>query len=250
MRSPTTGIRARSSTTPGTPRSGSTCWPRGPCGRTTNGCRRRSPPGRVHRKLSYGPLLDVFVLDMRTVKDVNDGNTYADPTRGLLGAEQREWLIRGLKHSRGPPGRSSPTICRSVWSCRTVRPRRRASPRVTRARRRAGRLEFAEVLRSAHRAGVSGIVLLTADVHYTAAHHYDPARAAVAGLHAVLGVRLRPGPRRGVRPERAGRHVRPAGGVRARSAGRRHLARAGLPALRRGVDRRADRRVHRASARP
>jgi alkaline phosphatase D len=26
---------------------------------------------------------------------------------------------------------------------------------------------------------VTGIVLLTADVHYTAAHHYDPARAAV-----------------------------------------------------------------------
>jgi alkaline phosphatase D len=30
----------------------------------------------------------------------------------------------------------------------------------------------------AHRHRVSGIVLLTADVHYTAAHHYDPARAA------------------------------------------------------------------------
>jgi alkaline phosphatase D len=26
---------------------------------------------------------------------------------------------------------------------------------------------------------VSGILFLTADVHYTAAHHYDPARAAV-----------------------------------------------------------------------
>src|SRR3954463_3004258 len=31
--------------------------------------------------------------------------------------------------------------------------------------------EFAEVLRAAHRAGVKGIVFLTADVHYTAAHH-------------------------------------------------------------------------------
>ena len=37
---------------------------------------------------------------MRTFKDVNDGNTYADPQRGLLGAEQREWLIRGLTQSR------------------------------------------------------------------------------------------------------------------------------------------------------
>jgi alkaline phosphatase D len=40
-------------------------------------------------------------------------------------------------------------------------------------------LEFAEVLRTAHRHGVTGIVFLTADVHYTAAHRYDPARAAV-----------------------------------------------------------------------
>lgn len=40
----------------------------------------------------------------------------------------------------------------------------------------AGReLEFAEVLRTAHQHGVTGIVFLTADVHYTAAHHYRPA---------------------------------------------------------------------------
>jgi alkaline phosphatase D len=40
-------------------------------------------------------------------------------------------------------------------------------------------LEFAEVLRFAHRRRIGGIVLLTADVHYTAAHRYDPARAAI-----------------------------------------------------------------------
>jgi alkaline phosphatase D len=40
-------------------------------------------------------------------------------------------------------------------------------------------LEFAEVLQSAHRHGVTGIVFLTADVHYTQANHYDPARAAI-----------------------------------------------------------------------
>ena len=46
--------------------------------------------GPMYRKLSYGPLLDVFVLDMRTYKDPNDGNTYADRHRGLLGRAQRE----------------------------------------------------------------------------------------------------------------------------------------------------------------
>lgn len=35
------------------------------------------------------------------------------------------------------------------------------------------------MLRATHRAGVTGMVFLTADVHYSAAHHYDPSRAAV-----------------------------------------------------------------------
>ncbi|MGH3716714.1 MAG: alkaline phosphatase D family protein, partial [Micromonosporaceae bacterium] len=44
------------------------------------------PDGRIYRKISYGPLLDVFVLDMRTYKDPNGSNRYTDPTQGLLGA--------------------------------------------------------------------------------------------------------------------------------------------------------------------
>jgi len=39
-------------------------------------------------------------------------------------------------------------------------------------------LEFVDVLADAHRRGVTGIVMLTADVHYTAAHFYDPARGS------------------------------------------------------------------------
>ncbi|KAB1931958.1 alkaline phosphatase [Micromonospora sp. ALFpr18c] len=134
--------------------------------------------GPLYRRLSYGPLLDVFVLDMRTHKDPNDGNTYADPKRGLLGREQREWLIRELKRSTAtwkviandlPIGvvvPDGPTAQEGVAQGDPGAP--------------AGReLEFAEVLRATHRAGVTGMVFLTADVHYSAAHHYDPSRAAV-----------------------------------------------------------------------
>ena len=39
-------------------------------------------------------------------------------------------------------------------------------------------LEFAELLRHARDNGVKNLVWLTADVHYTAAHHYSPDRAA------------------------------------------------------------------------
>ncbi len=45
---------------------------------------------------------------------------------------------------------------------------------------RGRELEFVDVLAHAHERGVANLVFLTADVHYTAAHRYDPARAAVS----------------------------------------------------------------------
>jgi alkaline phosphatase D len=134
-------------------------------------------PGPIYRKFSYGPLLDLFVLDMRTYKDPNDANVYADPHRGLLGAAQRQWLIDGLSHSRAtwkiiandlplglvvPDGANLEGVAQGDGGAPLGR-----------------ELEFAEVLRTVHQRGVNGVVLLTADVHYTAAHHYDPARAAI-----------------------------------------------------------------------
>jgi alkaline phosphatase D len=137
-----------------------------------------SASGPVYRKLSYGPLLDVFVLDMRSFKDRNDADNYTDPKRGMLGAEQREWLISGLRQSTAtwkiiandlPLGLivpDDPGTQEGVAQGDNGKPLGRE-------------LEFAAILQDAHRHGVSGIVFLTADVHYTAAHHYDPARAAV-----------------------------------------------------------------------
>ena len=136
------------------------------------------PQGRIYRKLSYGPLLDVFVLDMRTYKDPNDADTYTDPTRGMLGAEQRAWLIRELTRSRATwkvIANDLPLGLVVSGGAGTQEAVAQGDPGAP-----AGReLEFAEVLRAAHRAGTDGIVFLTADVHYSAAHHYDPARAAV-----------------------------------------------------------------------
>ncbi|GIF26478.1 alkaline phosphatase D [Actinoplanes tereljensis] len=134
--------------------------------------------GPVYRKLSYGPLLDVFILDMRTFKDPNDGNTYADPQRGLLGREQREWLIRGLRRSTA----TWKIIANDLPLGLVVPDGAAAQEGVAQGDNGApkGReLEFAQVLLDAHRHHVSGIVLLTADVHYTAAQHYDPSRAAI-----------------------------------------------------------------------
>ncbi|MEV4459384.1 alkaline phosphatase D family protein [Microbispora sp. NPDC049633] len=132
---------------------------------------------RVYRTLSYGRHLDVFVLDMRTYKDPNDDNRYADPRRGLLGDRQRRWLIDGLSRSRA----TWKVIAADLPLGLVVPDGATAQEGVAQGDAGAplGReLEFAEVLRTAQRRGVRGIVFVTADVHYTAAHHYDPARAA------------------------------------------------------------------------
>ena len=55
---------------------------------------------RIYRRISHGPLLDLVVLDMRTYKDPNGTDVYADPTVGLLGSAQRAWLERELAASK------------------------------------------------------------------------------------------------------------------------------------------------------
>ena len=92
--------------TPGTPRRASTCSPPAPGGPSASTSRSpRCAPGaregRVHRVMRHGPLLDVFVLDMRTYRNANSPGTPDRPTRsGILGAEQLEWLKRELSRSR------------------------------------------------------------------------------------------------------------------------------------------------------
>lgn len=131
--------------------------------------------GRIYRKIAYGPLLDVFVLDMRTYKDVNTANLGA--AGQVLGAAQRDWLLAGLAASTArwkiiandlPLGLVVP----DGDSAQEGVGNGDAGPPLGRER------ELAEVLTGIKRAGVTGVVWLTADVHYTAAHHYSPERAA------------------------------------------------------------------------
>ncbi|MDB5559337.1 MAG: alkaline phosphatase, partial [Enterovirga sp.] len=58
--------------------------------------------GRVYRKVSYGPSLDIFFLDMRTYRAANGENRQAEegPESAFLGEEQLRWLRRELLTSR------------------------------------------------------------------------------------------------------------------------------------------------------
>ena len=59
-------------------------------------------PGRVYRTLSYGPHLDVFMLDERSYRGPNGPNLQAEygPDAYFIGPEQMQWLKRALLNSR------------------------------------------------------------------------------------------------------------------------------------------------------
>ena len=78
---------------------------------------------------------------------------------------------------------------------------------------RGRELEIADILRFIKTASIHNTVWLTADVHYAAAHYYNPGQGAVPGLRAVLGIRLRPAARRHFRAERTRQHLRSRGEV-------------------------------------
>ncbi|KUL49659.1 alkaline phosphatase [Streptomyces sp. NRRL F-4489] len=133
--------------------------------------------GRVYRVLRHGPLLDVFVLDMRRYRNANSPDRQTDDPQGILGAEQLRWLKRELARSRAvwkviaadmPLGlvvTDGPANFEAVSQGDPGAPLGRE-------------LQIAELLRFIKHRRITGTLWLTADVHYTSAQHYAPERAA------------------------------------------------------------------------
>jgi len=137
-------------------------------------------PGRVYRKISYGPLLDVFMLDMRSYRGPNgadDQETYG-PEAYFLGPTQVAWLKRELMASRATWKVIAADMPLSLIVVYDV-DRKFGSEAVAQGDGppRGRELEIADLLSFIKHAGVRNTVWLTADVHYTAAHYYDPGKA-------------------------------------------------------------------------
>ncbi|GAB3944211.1 alkaline phosphatase D family protein [Corynebacterium tapiri] len=130
--------------------------------------------GRIYRKLSHGPLLDIFVLDMRSYKDDNTLNHKGTQADGrILGAAQEQWLIQSLQQST-----ATWKIVANDLPLGIVVPDGDHQEGVSNGSDGVpvGReAEIARVLQAIRE--VPNVVWLTADVHYCAAHHYDPSRA-------------------------------------------------------------------------
>jgi alkaline phosphatase D len=134
------------------------------------------PDGRVYRVVEYGPSLDVFVLDMRTHKDPNSVNDETDRDGGVLGDRQTAWLLHELRRSRA----TWKVIAADLPLGLVVPDGAAAQEGIAQGDGGAplGReRDIATVLAGLRRLGIRNHVWLTADVHYTAAHHYSPDRA-------------------------------------------------------------------------
>jgi alkaline phosphatase D len=137
-------------------------------------------PGRVYRTLNYGPHLDVFMLDERSYRGPNGANlqTTYGPEAYFLGPDQLRWLKRGLMNSRATWKviASDMPLSLIVYDDAAARKGSEAFAQGDGAPR--GReLEIADLLRFIKSSGLNNTVWLTADVHYAAAHYYNPARA-------------------------------------------------------------------------
>ena len=139
--------------------------------------------GRIYRRVPYGEDLDVFVLDMRSYRAGNGCNveTAPGPETAYLGREQLAWLKRELSRSRAtwkviasdmPLGLIVGDGTDPVSGCARFENSANGDGPVL------GReFEIAEILRFMKQARIENVVWLTADVHYCAAHYYDPSVA-------------------------------------------------------------------------
>jgi alkaline phosphatase D len=135
-------------------------------------------PERIYRAYTYGRAVEVFALDMRSYRGANSPNRQATigPDSAILGAAQVEWLKQRLVASTAtwkviasdmPLGlvvRDGPVDFEAVANADGGAPLGRE-------------LEIASLLRHLRDRRVRNVVWVTGDVHYCAAHHYDPSRA-------------------------------------------------------------------------
>ena len=137
-------------------------------------------PKRIYRKIAYGPLLDLFVIDLRSYRGPNTLNrqkTRSDDT-DFLGENQLTWLKHSLKESRA----TWKIVCSdmplglviSEWQQEIYEAAANADPGPP-----AGReLEIAKLLQFVAEEAIKNVHFITADVHYCASHYYNPEKAS------------------------------------------------------------------------
>jgi alkaline phosphatase D len=137
---------------------------------------------RVYRRIPYGPLLDVFVIDMRSYRAANTWNRQPEPgpETEYLGRPQLKWLEEGLAASRA----TWKIIASDMPIGLVVSDGKDAQGRTVFENSSNGdgpplgrEFEIASLLRGLKRGKVKNVIWLTTDTHYTSANYYNPAKA-------------------------------------------------------------------------
>ena len=141
--------------------------------------RDTAEPGRIYRKIAYGPLVDVFLLDARSYRSPNNSNRQSalGTAASLLGPLQTEWLKKSLAESQ-----ATWKIVGNPLPIAHVRREERARydkyANGDNGLPRGREIEMAGILSHIKNHRIRNVVWLAADVHYSAATFFDPGRAA------------------------------------------------------------------------
>lgn len=134
-------------------------------------------PERIYRAFNYGPSLEIVMLDERSYRGRNSPNrqTEQGEDTAFLGAGQLTWVKERLLRSKAvwkviasdmPIGVVVPDGGKNFEAFANG-----DGPPLGRE------LELADLLRFIKQNRLKNIVWITTDVHYCAAHYYDPANA-------------------------------------------------------------------------
>lgn len=137
---------------------------------------------RVYRHIPYGPLLDVFVIDMRSYRGPNTYNRQELPNdeTKFLDSPQLNWLKWNLLNSdkTWKVIASDMPLGLLVGDGDDEQGRPRFEAVANGDGQPLGReLELKGLLQFIKKNRIKNVVWLTADVHYCAAHYYDPTKA-------------------------------------------------------------------------
>lgn len=139
----------------------------------------REDPRRIYRSIPYGPSLEVFALDLRSERGPN--TVGKEPKQAaLLGARQLSWLKSALTRSKATW--KVVAIDQPVGLLVPDGPRFDSYANGDPGAPLGRELEMADLLSHLKKRRVGNVVFVTGDVHYAAAHRYDPERAAWKGF--------------------------------------------------------------------
>ncbi|MBW4595858.1 MAG: alkaline phosphatase D family protein [Brasilonema angustatum HA4187-MV1] len=134
-------------------------------------------PTRIYRSFKHGPNLEIFMLDERSYRGPNTTNRQTEQSAEtpFIGNAQVRWLKNQLRKSTAtwkviasdmPIGLVVPDGSTNFENFANG-----DGPALGRE------LELADLLRFIKQSNIKNVVWLTADVHYAAAHYYDPNKA-------------------------------------------------------------------------